>query len=194
MQSLPSRHVVAAEAESLAASALRRITPGHFLVTEDGSALAAQIASLLMDRGCTSTLIAGDVLASEERLAAWIAGPGCRNRGARRRHPSGRGRRRPGSPPTRPWPPGAGSSCATRSRCSSCCATSPRGWPTTPTCCRSARSAARFGRGAGAPRGLSLQGGARRPAQVAARGTADAARQGGRCRSGARRSPVSPAS
>ena len=76
VQSLPSRHVVAAEAESIDASALRRITPGHFLITEDTLGLATQVASLLMDRGCTSTLIGGDVLASEERLAAWIAGPG----------------------------------------------------------------------------------------------------------------------
>ena len=76
VQSLPSRHVVAAEAESIDASALRRITPGHFLITEDTLGLATQVASLLMDRGCTSTLIGGDALASEERLAAWIAGPG----------------------------------------------------------------------------------------------------------------------
>ena len=75
-QSLPSRHVIAAEAESIDASALRRITSGHFLITEDALGLATQVASLLMDRGCTSTLIGGDALASEERLAAWIAGPG----------------------------------------------------------------------------------------------------------------------
>lgn len=75
-QSLPSRHVIAAVAESIDASALRRITPGHFLITEDTLGLATQLASLLMDRSCTSTLIAGDVLASAERLAAWIAGPG----------------------------------------------------------------------------------------------------------------------
>jgi acyl transferase domain-containing protein/NAD(P)H-dependent flavin oxidoreductase YrpB (nitropropane dioxygenase family)/NADP-dependent 3-hydroxy acid dehydrogenase YdfG len=76
VQSLPSRHVVAAEAEQIAASALRRITSGHFLITEDGLGLALQVASLLMDKGCTSTLVAADALASEERLAAWIAGPG----------------------------------------------------------------------------------------------------------------------
>ena len=76
VQSLPSRHVVAAEAESIDASALRRITPGHFLITEGPLGLATEVASLLMDRGCTSTLVGGDVLASEERLAAWIAGAG----------------------------------------------------------------------------------------------------------------------
>jgi len=75
-QSLPSRHVVAAEAEPITASALRRITPGHFLVTEDRLGLATQLMSLLMDRGCTSTLVAGEALAGEEQLAAWIAGPG----------------------------------------------------------------------------------------------------------------------
>jgi len=76
VQSLPSRHVVAAVAEPIDASALRRITSGHFLITEDTLGLATQVASLLMDRGCTSTLIGGDVLAGEERFAAWIAGPG----------------------------------------------------------------------------------------------------------------------
>ena len=75
-QSLPSRHVMAAEAESIDASALRRITTGHFLITEDALGLATQVASLLLDRGCTSTLVGGEVLASEERLAAWIDGPG----------------------------------------------------------------------------------------------------------------------
>ena len=57
VQSLPSRHVVAAEAESIDASALRRITPGHFLITEDTLGLATQVASLLMERSCTSTLV-----------------------------------------------------------------------------------------------------------------------------------------
>jgi acyl transferase domain-containing protein/NAD(P)H-dependent flavin oxidoreductase YrpB (nitropropane dioxygenase family)/NADP-dependent 3-hydroxy acid dehydrogenase YdfG len=75
-QSLPSRHVIAAEAEPIDASALRRMTTGHFLITEDALGLSTQIASLLLDRGCTTTLIGGQVLASEEGLAAWAAGPG----------------------------------------------------------------------------------------------------------------------
>jgi len=75
-QRLPSRHVIAAEAEPIDASALRRITSGHFLITEDGLGLATEVASLLMDRGCTSTLIGGEALAGEDKLSAWIAGPG----------------------------------------------------------------------------------------------------------------------
>ena len=73
VQSLPSRHVIAAEAESIAASALRRITTGHFLITEDGLGLAALVAALLAERGCASTVVPGDVLCGEDRLAGWIA-------------------------------------------------------------------------------------------------------------------------
>jgi hypothetical protein len=75
-QSLPSRHVMSAEAEPIDAAARRRLNAGHFLITEDGLGLATQVASLLMDRGCTSTLVGVDALAGEDRLAAWIEGPG----------------------------------------------------------------------------------------------------------------------
>ena len=112
-----------------------------------------------MDRGCTSTLIGGDVLASEERLAAWIAGPGAGLETHRRRRPSRSRPALPGRTPARPWPPGESSSSATRSRSSSCCAHSARGWRATLTSFRSARSAAASAATPASPRGLSLQGG-----------------------------------
>ncbi len=71
-QSLPSRHVIAAEAEPIPATAQRRITAGHFLITEDGLGLATQVADLLAARGSSSTVVAGEALKSEEALARWI--------------------------------------------------------------------------------------------------------------------------
>ena len=77
-QSLPFRHVVSAEAEPITAAAPRRVASGHFIITEDALGLATHVASLLMDRGCTSTIVGADALAAEDKLAAWIDGPGAR--------------------------------------------------------------------------------------------------------------------
>ena len=73
VQSRPSRHVIVAQAQAPDPQALKRLTPGHFLVTEDRAGLAAQLIELLVQRGCGATLVPRDVLASEASLGAWMA-------------------------------------------------------------------------------------------------------------------------
>jgi NAD(P)-dependent dehydrogenase (short-subunit alcohol dehydrogenase family) len=70
-RSLPSRHVIVAEADALDPAASRRLEAGHFLVTDDGQGVAAAVAEALGTRGCTVTLVPRDVLADETRLALW---------------------------------------------------------------------------------------------------------------------------
>ncbi len=72
-QSLPSRHVIVAQAEPITASALRQIGPGHFLITEDGLGLASLLAGLLAGRGCTAAIVPQEVLGSEALLGRWVA-------------------------------------------------------------------------------------------------------------------------
>jgi len=66
------RHIVCAKPEAIDASALRQLTVGHFLVTEDRLGVAQELSRLLGDAGCAVTLVGRDVLADEPALIEWI--------------------------------------------------------------------------------------------------------------------------
>jgi NAD(P)-dependent dehydrogenase (short-subunit alcohol dehydrogenase family) len=72
-RSLPSRHVIVAEPEALDPAASKRLSTGHFLVTDDGLGLAPALIAALTDRGCGATLVPREVLASETRLGVWTS-------------------------------------------------------------------------------------------------------------------------
>jgi acyl transferase domain-containing protein/NAD(P)H-dependent flavin oxidoreductase YrpB (nitropropane dioxygenase family)/NADP-dependent 3-hydroxy acid dehydrogenase YdfG len=73
VQSRPSRHVIEASAQAMDAAALKQLTRGQFLVTEDAGGVAALLIERLQARGCTVTVVPRDVLGDESLLALWTA-------------------------------------------------------------------------------------------------------------------------
>src|SRR6185295_13732696 len=72
-RSLPSRHVLVAQAEALDPAASKRLTGGHFLVTDDGVGLTPALVSRLKSRGCSASVVPREVLADEAKLICWTA-------------------------------------------------------------------------------------------------------------------------
>ena len=72
-QGLPSRHIIVAEAQALDPAASKRLSGGHFLVTDDGRGLAQALVAALATRGCSASVVAREVLADEAKLVCWTA-------------------------------------------------------------------------------------------------------------------------
>jgi acyl transferase domain-containing protein len=72
-QSRPSRHVIESFAQVVDAAALKQLTRGHFLVTEDAAGIAALVIERLEAQGCSVTVVPRDVLGDESLLAPWTA-------------------------------------------------------------------------------------------------------------------------
>lgn len=73
VQSRPSRHLIVAQVQAMDPLAVKRLSPGHFLVTEDRAGLAAQVVTLLETQGCAVTRVPYGMLGDEATLGAWAA-------------------------------------------------------------------------------------------------------------------------
>jgi acyl transferase domain-containing protein/NAD(P)H-dependent flavin oxidoreductase YrpB (nitropropane dioxygenase family) len=67
----PSRHVIQAVPQAIAASAARHLTSGHFIVVPDAGAVAPALVEMIIARGCTAEMLPADLLADEASLLAW---------------------------------------------------------------------------------------------------------------------------
>jgi acyl transferase domain-containing protein/NADP-dependent 3-hydroxy acid dehydrogenase YdfG len=70
----PSRHIVRAEAEAVDSRAAKRLQTGHFVLTDDGRGVAAALQAWLGQQGCSSSLLAAELLADEAALLQACAG------------------------------------------------------------------------------------------------------------------------
>ncbi|HSM39803.1 MAG TPA: SDR family NAD(P)-dependent oxidoreductase [Afifellaceae bacterium] len=67
------RYSIVAAQEAIVEDAMRRLNPGHFLVTQDAVGVTESLTSQLADRGCTFTVISAETVADADALLDWVS-------------------------------------------------------------------------------------------------------------------------